>query len=260
MPAIHRLRDVAQGDPLRTLLGIVEDEVAVLEEGLEQFYDDQFIETCADWVVPYIGDLIGYRSLHHNVPSLGSPRAEVANTIAYRRRKGTVAMLEQLGRDVTGWPCKVVEFFELLQTTQFMNHPRPHSHLTPDLRKAERIDSIDTAFDRQAHSVDTRSITWGNGLGRYNIPHLGLYLWRIGAHPLSASPAVAVDAQRFHIHPLGIDAPLFRRPETEPSIEHLAERANVPLPIRRWRMWEDPGAFFGDGLSVEIAGVAPEAL
>ena len=27
-------------------------------------YDDQFIETCAEWLAPYIGDLIGYRTLH----------------------------------------------------------------------------------------------------------------------------------------------------------------------------------------------------
>ena len=36
--------------------------------------------------------------------------AEVAHTIGYRRRKGTAAVLEQLARDVTGWPAaRVVE-------------------------------------------------------------------------------------------------------------------------------------------------------
>ena len=114
LPAIHRLRDHEQGGALRELLDVVAQQVAVLEEDLEQLYDDQFIETCADWVVPYIGDLIGYRSLHHSTPGLATPRAEVANTIGHRRRKGTVAMLEQLARDVTGWPAKVVEFFQLL--------------------------------------------------------------------------------------------------------------------------------------------------
>ena len=39
-----------------------------LAESLEQLYDDQFIETCAEWVAPYIGDLIGYRTLHGVVP------------------------------------------------------------------------------------------------------------------------------------------------------------------------------------------------
>ncbi len=46
------------------LLGVFARELDALEENLEQLYDDQFIETCAEWVAPYIGELIGYRSLH----------------------------------------------------------------------------------------------------------------------------------------------------------------------------------------------------
>ena len=65
-----------------------EAEVKVLAESLEQLYDDQFIETCADWVAPYIGDLVGYRTLHGVVPQVASPRAEVANTIALPAAQG----------------------------------------------------------------------------------------------------------------------------------------------------------------------------
>src|SRR4051794_24961480 len=107
LPAIHRIRDVEQGEPLKALLAVIAEQVAVLEEDLAQSYDDHFVETCAEWVVPYIGDLIGYRGLHTNeelrkvARGVLSPRAEVANTIGYRRRKGTVVALEQLARDVT---------------------------------------------------------------------------------------------------------------------------------------------------------------
>ena len=124
LPAIYRIRDAEQGEPLRALLAVIAGEAGILEENLDQLYDDQFIETCADWVVPYIGDLIGVRALHGVVPQVSSPRAEVANTIRLRRRKGTAAVLEELARDVTGWPARVVEFFELLGWTQYMNHPR----------------------------------------------------------------------------------------------------------------------------------------
>jgi len=89
LPAIYRIRDQAQGEPLRALIGLVAKEFQALEENVEQLYDDQFIETCADWVAPYIGDLIGYQPLHGVTPRIASPRAEVAHTIAYRRRKGT---------------------------------------------------------------------------------------------------------------------------------------------------------------------------
>ena len=99
LPAVHRVRDVEQGEPLRALLSIIADQVAILEKDLEQLYDNQFVETCAPWVLPYIGDLIGVRGLHGVGQLTRTPRAEVAHTIGYRRRKGTAAMLELLARD-----------------------------------------------------------------------------------------------------------------------------------------------------------------
>ena len=210
LPAIHRIRDAEQGYPLRELLAVIADQVAAMEENLEQLYDDQFIETCAPWVAPYIGDLIGYRTLHGVVPNVASPRADVANTIRYRRRKGTASMLEQLARDVTGWPARAVEFFQLLGWTQNMNHLRTHAHYAPDLHNWERLHWRDTAFDTIAHTVDVRRIS--TGAARHNIPNIGLYLWRVRAFPLSRSPAVVDPAigggLRFRFNPLGVDMAL----------------------------------------------------
>ena len=45
-------------------------------------------------------------------------RLDVANTINYRRRKGTLGVLEQIGADITGWDAKVVEFFRRLGRTR----------------------------------------------------------------------------------------------------------------------------------------------
>ncbi len=161
LPAIHRIRDAEQGEPLRALLSVIAEQVALLEENLDQLYDDQFIETCAEWVVTYIGDLIGYRGLHGVTAAIGSPRAEVANTIGYRRRKGTAAMLEQMARDVTGWPARAVEYFELLATTQYMNHLRPHNLAAPDMRRWEALERLGTAFETAAHTVEVRRIPTG---------------------------------------------------------------------------------------------------
>jgi len=112
LPAIVRIRDIEQGGRLEALIAVLADQAAVLDEDLSQLYDDQFIETCADWVAPYIGDLIGYRHLHAVSPRIASVRAEIAHTIGYRRRKGTAAMLEQLAQDVTGWSACVVEVLQ----------------------------------------------------------------------------------------------------------------------------------------------------
>jgi len=263
LPTIHRLRDTEQGEPLRELLGLIADQIALIEENLDQLYDDQFIETCADWVVPYIGDLIGYRGLHGVVPAVASPRAEVADTIAFRRRKGTATMLEQLARDVTGWPARAVEFFQLLATTQYMNHLRPDHPYTADLRHWEPLERLGTPFETFGHTIDVRRISTAKG--RYNIPNIGLFLWRLQANRLQRSPAVGIDSRRFLFSPLGNDTPLFTRPLAEDRIAHLAEPINVPLPISRRVLDADltrsvlqgmPSAYYGaeQSLAIEVDG------
>ncbi len=257
LPAIYRVRDAEQGGPLRALVSVLADQVTAMEENLAQLYDDQFIETAADWVVPYIGDLIGYRALYGVTPELTSPRAEVANTIAYRRRKGTAAMLEQLARDVTGWDARAVEFFQRLATTQTMNHVRLDNLYVPDLRRWEPLERIGTAFDTVPHTADVRHID--RRRGKYNIPNIGIFLWRLAVCPLTRSPVCAVDALRCTFSPLGNPAPLFTDPQTEESITHLAEPINVPLPISRRVLHEQLEQYYGPGKSLFIELAARDA-
>lgn len=255
LPAIYRIRDTEtagadteQGAPLQQLIAVIAEQAAVLEENLAQLYDDQFIETCADWVTPYIGGLIGYRSLHGVAPRISRPRADVANTIAYRRRKGTAAMLEQLARDVTEWDARVVEFFELLVTTQYLNHLRLHNKASPDLRAWEPLERLGTAFNSIAHTVDVRRIATRQG--KFNIPNIGVFFWRLHAYRLRASPAFQVDQNRYLFSPLGNNTPLFTRPEAEEVITHIAEPINVPAPISRRVLDGYMGDYYGEGRSL----------
>src|SRR5436190_7410253 len=259
LPAIYRIRDADRGEPLKTLLSVVADQVGMLEEDLAQLYDDQFIETCAPWVVPYIGDLIGYRSLHNVVPKIGSQRAEVAHTIGFRRRKGTAAILEQLARDVTAWNARAVEFFQLLGWTQWTpNHIRSKIFYAPDLRNWETLENINGPFDTVAHTVDVRHVAAGEG--KYNIQNIGIFLWRLGAYPLTKSPAFQLDAHRFLFHPLGFGTQLFTNPVTEDEVTHLAEPINVPAPISRRVLDAYLAQYYGDGASVSIDGVPIEKV
>jgi hypothetical protein len=250
LPAVYRVRDVEQGEPLRQLLTVIAQQVGILEEDLEQLYDNQFIETCAPWVLPYIGDLIGYRSLHPIGPDQLTPRAEVANTIGYLRREGTASVLEQLARDVTAWNARAVEFFQILGTTQFMNHIRPTNFYAPDLRRWEPLERLGTAFETSAHTVDVRHVERGEG--KYNIPNIGIFLWRLDAYPIRSSPAVGLDGHRFLFSPLGNDMPLFNRPQTERAITHLADPINVPEPITRRVLDASLASYYGRDLSVFI--------
>ena len=248
LPAVYRIRDVEQGEQLRALLEVIAGQVAVLEEDLAQLYDDQFIETCAEWVVPYIGDLIGARLLYPLTPTTFSQRAQVANTLAYRRRKGTAAVLEQLARDVTGWPARVVEFFQLLATTQYLNHLRLDNHYSPDLRQHELLERLNTPFGRVAHTAEVRRIAPRRG--KYNIPNVGLFLWRLQPYSLTNSPAFRLDERRYLFSPLGHNAPLCTHPNPESGIEHLAQPIHVPEPIGRRMLDDHLAAYYGLGRSL----------
>jgi len=167
LPVIYRMRDAEQGEPLKALLQIISEQVNLVEDDIFQLYENWFIETCEDWVVPYIGELIGYEPVHEaGELSAGAtrqdqqrnkvliPRRELANTIRYRRRKGTLALLELLSNDVAGWPARAVEFYKLLGWTQALNYQHSDQGKTVDLRNGSSLDLIDSPFD----TIPTRLI------------------------------------------------------------------------------------------------------
>jgi hypothetical protein len=272
LPAFLRLKDLQLAEskglargPLESLTMLIEEQLGVVADDLDQLYDDQFIETCAPWVVPYIGDLIGYQSVHGIASAVASPRAEVAHTIGFRRRKGTVLVLEQLARDVTGWGAHAVEFFRFLVTTQYLNHIRRHNHYAPDLRRPDPRAFMNTGFDRTAHTVDVRRIAVGRG--RYNIQNIGIFLWSLNAYSVTASPSVpAAGNTCFRFSSLGRDIPLFNHPVSQGAdITDPATPANVADVLLRIILCRDlkevlaanPSALNcdpGDSLAVFIDG------
>jgi hypothetical protein len=240
LPAIYRIKDAEQGEPLKALLAVIAEQVNLLDDHIGQTYDNWFIETCEEWLVPYIGDLLGVRPLHP-VPSAGvSLRAYVANTLAYRRRKGTASVLEQLARDTTGWSARAVEFFQLLASTEHVNHVRLEAPGWVSLKDANRLELVSGPFEQAPYSAEVRRIATGRG--KYNIPNVGLFLWRVQAYPLVRStprPVPNPPDGRYTFSPLGLDTPLFNSPQTEEEITHLSEEVNVPGPLRRRPLYDE---------------------
>lgn len=255
------LAKAARG-PLESLLMLVQEQIAAVAYDLDQLYDDQFIETCAQWAIPYIGDLIGYRSVKGIAPAIDNPRSEVAQTISLRRRKGTVLVLEQLARDATAWGAHAVEFFQELAWTQYMNHIRLGNYFAPDLRHWKPGLYIDTGFDRTAHKVDVRRIATRRG--GYNIQNIGIFLWSLNAYSITqaaATPASTNAARNqlcFRFSSLGEDIPLFHRAVSQgEQIAAATEPVNVPDRLRRRVLCDDlrkgvGAAFYGVGASLAI--------
>ncbi|MFZ0793974.1 MAG: hypothetical protein WAM65_09400 [Candidatus Korobacteraceae bacterium] len=143
--------------PLESLLMVIDEQLQNFAADLNQLYNNQFIETCAPWVIPYIGDLIGYQSIKGIAASVDDPRSEVANTISMRRRKGTVLVLEQLARDVTGWGAHAEEFFLRLGATQYVKCVRLGNHYAPDVRGWKPRAFRNSAFSTMARKVDVHN-------------------------------------------------------------------------------------------------------
>jgi len=259
----------ASRGPLESLLLLIQEQIAAVDYDLGQLYDDQFIETCAPWVIPYIGDLIGYQSVAGINPSVDDSRSEVAETISLRRRKGTVLVLEQLARDATGWGAHAVEFFQILADTQYMNHPRLSNHYAPDLRRWQPGLYMDTGFDRTARTVDVRSISAPALVplrSRYNIQNIGIFLWSLSAYPITDAAATpcATNADHgqlcYRFSSLGMDIPLFHPAVSlGEDITALAAPVNVPDRLRRRVLCDDiqrgvGAGYYGTSLELYLGG------
>jgi hypothetical protein len=209
LPSIYRQRDLAEGSPLRALLGAIEQELLVIENDIETLYDNWFIETCQEWVVPYIGDLLGVRGLSDAKHLLYSQRGRVANTLNARRRKGVPQSIAQAVRDSSGWQASVVEYFNLVTASQQVQHIRWGLGGTVDIREREAIGCMDRACDTLPRRPDLRRIA--SHRGRHNAGNVGIFVRRLQVYPLTSSARPAL-AGCYYISTLGRDLPLFKAP------------------------------------------------
>ncbi len=194
LPEIYRIKDGEQEPPgqLKSYLGLVENIFDKIHFDIESLYHNLFIDTCDDWVIPYIGDLLGTTHLSGDPWTL---RADVADTIVLRKYKGTLLAIERLTYDLTQWGVHCVELRENLLWHQNLNHQRPDvepNYLdgpavvytsgpirggTVNLRDPAVLALLKSPFDGFSYSPDFRSDTFG--AIRYNLPNLAIFLWTL---------------------------------------------------------------------------------
>ena len=243
IPAIYRHEDGLGDNPgvLRALVEVLAEQAALLRRSQDRLWEDQFIELCSDWAIPYIADLLGTRlvSAHNR----RGRRVDVAKTIYYRRRKGTLRVLEELIRDIAGWDGKVVENFRRLARSRHGLDPQPEalagrwSQNLPGgwagLRQPGTAELAGGPFDEYFHAPDVRRHRGQSGC--YNIPKLAFHLYRLRPFEIrEATPFYAASTDTFTFDPSGRRSPLFlpgKRPE---NLEdwHSAFEWELPAPLR----------------------------
>ena len=247
VPPVYRDADGLDenGGVLRGLVSVLAEQAAIARRSSDRLWDDQFIDLCDDWVVPYIGDLLGTRMVS-SFDKRGR-RVDVANTIYYRRRAGTLGVLEGLTADLTGWEGTVVEEFRHLlrhphgldpgpaPTGRFTGTP---AHGLPDLRRPRGSQLAWGPWDEYSHLPDMRKNAGGSD-GRYGITKLAIHLFRLPACGVAnATPCVLAaagnGARRFTFDPSGRTIPLFQR-HSRPSFDfewRAALEWELPAPMR----------------------------
>jgi hypothetical protein len=261
LPAVYRTADTDSFDapgPLRELLDRIGAQVAVVRRSIDRLWADQSIETCDNWVIPYLGDLLG-TNLIANLDPRGQ-RLDVAKTIHYRRRKGTVQVLEELAVDITGWTAHVVEGFRRLARTRHSLDPAIGTVAFPqsspadvarllqvegltglltggpagglaDLRSRHGAALAGTAFGESFHTADFRA---GRGaVGRFGIPKLLVFLWRLRSFPIVAGTPVEVSGcpGQYVFDPTGREIPLFLPPAPDRN-----DSSESWTPAREWQV------------------------
>ncbi|MEU4463723.1 hypothetical protein AB0G20_08420 [Streptomyces sp. NPDC024017] len=274
LPRWHRLRDTEEGEPLRALLAVIAEQLDRVRDGVQQGYEDLFVETAAPWVLPYLGDLVGYRTLpgYERVLTTGlhdggraalaeavAPRRDVAATVASRRRKGTLHLLEELSDQVAAWPARAVELSRRVAHTQPVKlhgtgtHRGERGRLT-DLRDGAELALGGGPFADSARTVDVRRAESRHRQGGWSPAGVALFVWRLKSYALTRTPAYCIDRARnlYTFSILGNDTPLVTKPFPEPSPTHIATVDNVPAFITRRLLHDRLLDYYGPGKSFVI--------
>ncbi|MGD1865947.1 MAG: hypothetical protein ACFB0D_15465 [Phormidesmis sp.] len=269
LPQIYHVRDSEQSPPgqLQHYLASGETVFGEIHANIESLYHDLFIDTCDEWVIPYIGDLLGTSHLKGDPRTL---RADVSDTISLRRRKGTLGAIERLTYNLTGWGVHSIELRENMRWNQHLNHQRPDAGGAPPYDNTDRfmpvrggtipvrdpalLSLLNTPFSPFTHTADVKPVVQQRRSTlvdrvRYNLPNLAIFLWRLAAYRVTVSPPVIRDVidnsagtgasfvVRADIHPLGEPVQLFNTsrfdPAVMPPVVSQLDQTPGPIPMAR---------------------------
>ena len=271
LPLIYRQKDQERGEPLRTLMSVLQDGFDLIDGDLRALYDDWFVETCDPAILPYLAALLDVSGVAPGQPGLPTDRRRVADAVAHRRRKGTLAALSNVLSDATGWGALVVEGFRDVAATQDLAFLRPDAARTVDLGTLGPAGLGVGPFGTAAHGFDARrgqsfaaavAPTSPAAGGAYGPDVVSIYLWRLASQPVERQELRDLGHGRYAFHPLGVDTMLFAPPGRRSAQDAVPTIDTLPIPLTRriLRARLEQGATMPDlGLWLD-RGSGPEPL
>ena len=222
-PAVYRRRDAESGGVLQALFAVLGEQADVIRDDIAQLYDNWFIETCEDWVVPYIGDLVDALAVspagepagaedRARLARVAPSRMLVANAIRWRRRKGAFSLVDEIVWDVTRWPSQTVEFGTRLAINRDLRFPDGAGGGMAALGDPRPLARLGGPGDTLARSVDVRQADAVREPGRFGPGNVGVFVFRQAIVAVAGADAASVDDEgsgMFTFDALGRSVPLF---------------------------------------------------
>jgi hypothetical protein len=260
LPAIYRTRDALQpGHPLCALLAAIETQVDNFAADIGHQYDNWFIETCDDDLVPYFAGLVGL-SLGPSLPASADAanpgadaiwrRAQVADAITDRSRKGSFSVLEQLAAQATGWPALAIEIRRRALATPSVLMPDIGLRWLTDVSDMQALELLPTPLSDAAPLTDVRRLSSHRTPGTVDPSAVAVWLWRLVADGVRHAPAAsAAEENRYKFDQLGRDLPLAVIPpgdHTDPPVTDLDVAGRISRRALRLR----PEDYYGPARSI----------
>lgn len=270
LPGVYRARDTE--GRLQAFIALFADELWRLRRTLEKQHADHFIDSAQDWVIPYLADLLGSSVLFTgDAARLGEittrNRDDVKNTLRWRRQKGTLAGLEGVARDVSGFGVHAVEMFERLAWMQNLLHIKPVAAFALDLRNGEAVAAASGAFSKSRALTDLRPASARAGWHR--VGQVVAFEWPVASYPFAGLTPRAQGSGRVTFHPLGLDCALYAGGATEALRAKVVARPGAAgadichahaddMPIRLRDLRAHPAAYVDSplGFAIREDGIA----
>jgi hypothetical protein len=192
MPAHIRSVDAANGWALKALMQVLATGSVEIDREIDTLYESMFVETAPETGLADLAALVASEPLRSLPPGSGfSSRAFVANTVRYRRGKGTARVLEALSAGVAGMGAVAVEYFQRLARLQHLVDVRAERPGTGMLVPGTTSAHTATGFDRLPRLLDVRSIS--RAAGRHHVRNIAVHVVRPVVRVYPAPPGSGLD-------------------------------------------------------------------
>jgi hypothetical protein len=261
LPAVYRTRDALQpGSPLQSLLRAIAGQVDQFNTDIGELYDNWFIETCDAELLPYFAELVGIslgQSLPKSADSSDSDdddviwrRAQIADAITDRSRKGSFSVLEDLAIQATGCPARAIELRRIALATQSVRMPDIGRRRLIDVADAQALELLTTPLSDAAPMTDVRRLSSHRTPGTIDPSAVAVWLWRLVAEQVNHAPAApAGEEHQYTFDQLGRNLPLAVIPVSDP-LSPPATELDVAVTITRRALELRLEDYYGLGRSI----------